>query len=142
VVYVCPTGSPGGHRASEAVAGFWERTIQASTVLIDAAAHDRQLAWTSHLPQAVAYALAKALAAHGLGGVSFGSGARDTLRLAASNPEMWVDILLLNRDAVTQALEETRNAVGELQHLLSSEDRQALLRYLETAQSFRRGIGP
>jgi prephenate dehydrogenase len=142
VVYVCPTGTAGGHRAAAAVAGFWERTIQASPVLIDAAAHDRQLAWTSHLPQAVAYALAKVLAAKNLGGVSFGSGARDTLRLAASNPEMWVDILLFNREAVAQALEETRQAVGELQRLLSSEDRRTLLQYFELAQSFRRGIEP
>ena len=36
--------------------------LEAHPILIGAAAHDRQLAWTSHLPQAVAYALAKVLA--------------------------------------------------------------------------------
>ena len=46
---------------------FWEQVLEAQPVLIDAAAHDRQLAWTSHLPQAVASALAKALADRGLG---------------------------------------------------------------------------
>ena len=46
---------------------FWEQVLEAHPILIDAAAHDRQLAWTSHLPQAVAYALAKALADRRLG---------------------------------------------------------------------------
>ncbi|HSJ76128.1 MAG TPA: prephenate dehydrogenase/arogenate dehydrogenase family protein [Gemmatimonadales bacterium] len=140
VVYICETGTPAGHRAAAAVAGFWEHTLNASPGLIDPAAHDRQLAWTSHLPQAVAYALAKVLAEHGLGGVSFGSGAKDTTRLAASNPEMWVDILLLNRVAVVEALEQTRAGLQELQQLLSDEERGALLRFCDIARSFRLGI--
>jgi prephenate dehydrogenase len=140
VVYICETGTSEGHRAAAAVASFWKHTLNASPVLIDAAAHDRQLAWTSHLPQAVAYALAKVLAERGLGGVSFGSGAKDTTRLAASNPEMWVDILLLNRSAVVEALEQTRGRLQELQQLLSDQDREALLQFCETARDFRLGI--
>jgi prephenate dehydrogenase len=140
VVYICETGTTAGHRAAAAVASFWEHTLNASPVLIDPAAHDRQLAWTSHLPQAVAYALAKVLADRGLGGVSFGSGAKDTTRLAASNPEMWVDILLLNRSAVVEALEQTRAGLEELQQLLSAEERGALLRFCDTARGFRLGI--
>jgi prephenate dehydrogenase len=140
VVYVCSGATAQAHRAAGVVASFWEQTLEASPVLIDAEAHDRQLAWTSHLPQAVAYALAKVLSDRGLGGVSFGSGARDTMRLAASSPELWLDILLLNRRAVTEALDQAGAGIAELQHLLSSEDRPALLRYLKTAQDFRTGI--
>jgi prephenate dehydrogenase len=140
VVYVCSTGSAGGHRAATAVAGFWEHTLEASPVLIDPAAHDQQLAWTSHLPQAVAYALAKVLADRGLAGVSFGNGARDTMRLAASNPELWVEIMLMNRGAIGEALEQSQAGLGELQQLLSSGDRAGLLRYCEAAQSFRLGM--
>jgi prephenate dehydrogenase len=140
VVYVCSGATSQAHRAAGVVASFWEQTLDASPVLIDAEAHDRQLAWTSHLPQAVAYALAKVLSDRGLGGVSFGSGARDTMRLAASSPELWLDILLLNRRAVTEALDQAGAGIAELQGLLSSEDRPALLRYLKTAQDFRTGI--
>jgi len=140
VVYICETGTSAGHRAAAAVAGFWKHTLNAAPVLIDPATHDRQLAWTSHLPQAVAYALAKVLAEQGLGGVSFGSGAKDTTRLAASNPEMWVDILLLNRSAVVEALEQTRARLQELQQLLSDEERDALLQFCEIARGFRLGI--
>ena len=140
VVYICESGTPLGHRAAATVASFWERTLEASPVLIDAEAHDRQLAWTSHLPQAVAYTLAKVLADRGLGGVSFGPGARDTMRLAASNPDMWVDILLYNRQSVDEAMERTEQGIAELRRLISSGDAAALRRYLEAARAFRHGI--
>lgn len=140
VVYICDTGSPGGHTAAQSVSGFWQHTMEASPIRIDAEAHDRQLAWTSHLPQGVAFALAKTLADRGLGGVSYGSGARDTTRLAASSPDMWLDILLYNRSAVGEALEETERHLAELRRLVAAGDAPALRRYLETAQAFRQGI--
>jgi prephenate dehydrogenase len=140
VVYVCESGTPQGHRTADTVASFWDQTIEACPVLIDALAHDRQLGWTSHLPQAVAYALAKVLADQGLGGVSFGTGARDTTRLAASNPEMWAEILLLNRNAVEQALGRTEAGLAELRRLLLEGDAAALRKYLEAAQLFRQGL--
>ncbi|HEY9015625.1 MAG TPA: prephenate dehydrogenase/arogenate dehydrogenase family protein [Gemmatimonadales bacterium] len=140
VVYICDSGSPEGHRAASAVSGFWKRTLEAAPILIDAESHDRQLAWTSHLPQAVASVLAKVLAEQGLGGVSFGSGARDTTRLAASSPEMWADILLYNREPVRQALERTQLEAAELCRLLDGGDLAALRRYLETGRQFRQGI--
>lgn len=140
VVYVCETGAPGGDRAARAVMGFWQRTLEAQPVLIGAEAHDRQLAWTSHLPQAVASALAKVLADRGLGGVSFGAGARDTTRLAASSPEMWLDILLYNRAAVTEALASAEAGLAELRRLLAAGDADGLRRYLAAAQQFREGL--
>ncbi len=139
VVYVCELAG-GGDRPARAVMGFWRDVIEAEPILIDAAAHDRQLAWTSHLPQAVASALAHALAERRLGGVSFGPGARDTTRLAASSPEMWLDILLMNRPALDGALEQTGVALAELRALLASGDATGLERYLAAARDFRRGL--
>ena len=140
VVYICETGTTKGHRAAGAVASFWERTLEAAPVLIDAEAHDRELAWTSHLPQAVAFALAKVLADQGFGGVSFGPGARDTTRLAASNPDMWTDILLYNRAPLGEALESTEAGCAELRRLLASGDAAGLRQYLEAARMFRQGL--
>jgi prephenate dehydrogenase len=140
VVYVCETGSPGGDQAARRVMSFWEQVLEAHPVLIDAAAHDRQLAWTSHLPQAVASALAKALADRGLAGVSFGTGARDTTRLAASSPDMWIDILLYNRDAVVEALEATELSLADLRSLVAAGDAERLRTYLAAAQRFREGL--
>ena len=140
VVYICETGAAQGHRAAGLVAGFWEDIIEAEPVHIGADAHDRQLAWTSHLPQAVASAVAKVLADQQLGGVSFGPGARDTLRLAASDIEMWVDILRFNREWLDQALSRTQEGLAELRRLIAAGDPDALRQYLETAREFRLGI--
>jgi prephenate dehydrogenase len=140
VVYICDSGTPDGHRAARSIASFWERTLEASPVRIEAEAHDRQLAWTSHLPQAVAYALAKALADHGLSAVSFGSGAKDTTRLAASSPDLWVDLLLYNQSAVSEALAHTENEFAELRRLLATGDAAGLRDFLEAARAFRAGI--
>ena len=140
VVYVCETGTAGGHRAAGSVASFWQHTMQASPIRISAENHDRQLAWTSHLPQAVAYGLARTLAEHGLAGVSYGSGAKDTTRLAASNPDMWIDILLYNQPAVNQALEQTEAHLAELRRMLAARDLAGLQQFLSAAQAFRQGI--
>jgi prephenate dehydrogenase len=138
VVYV--TELPGGDAPARAVTGFWREVLEAQPILIDAEAHDRQLAWTSHLPQAVASILAHTLATRRLGGVSYGTGAKDTTRLAASSPEMWLDILLLNQPALDQALEATGVALAELRALLAAGDAGGLERYLADARDFRRGV--
>ena len=140
VVYVCETGQTGGDRAARRLMRFWEDVLEAQPVIIDAEAHDRQLAWTSHLPQAAASALAKTLADRGLGGVSFGSGARDTTRLAASSPDMWVDILLFNRDAIIEALGAVESGMAELRALLADGDAEGLRAYLAAAQRFREAL--
>ena len=139
VVYVCPTGAQ-GDGAARCVMGFWERTMEAYPVLIDPAVHDRQLAWTSHLPQAIAYALAKALADRGLGGVSYGSGARDATRLAASNPDLWLQIFDQNREPVLEALDGVGASLTELRRLVALGDPRALHEYLAQAAAFRRGL--
>ncbi|MDQ3223689.1 MAG: prephenate dehydrogenase [Gemmatimonadota bacterium] len=140
VVYICESGTPEGHRAAGSVASFWEHTLEALPIRMAAENHDRQLAWTSHLPQAVAYALARSLAAHGLAGVSYGSGAKDTTRLAGSSPDLWIDILLYNEPAVSEALAQTEAQLAELRRLLANGDATGLRAYLLAAQTFRKGI--
>jgi prephenate dehydrogenase len=140
VVYVSSTG-PEGDRAAREVMNFWQAVLGAHPVLIDANDHDVQLAWTSHLPQAVASALARALSRDpGLKGASFGSGMRDTTRLAASPVDMWVDIFLMNHGPVREALERIERDLGELRGLLEHGDRAGLQAYLEEAANFRRRL--
>lgn len=140
VVYVC-AGEQDGDAAAREVMNFWESVLEAHPVRIDARVHDQQLAWTSHLPQAVASALAHALGGEApLRGVSLGTGARDTTRLAASPAEMWVDIFLLNRGPVAEALERTEGEVGRLRELIAQGDRAGLTRFLEEAGDYRRRL--
>ena len=136
-VYVCATGSDGEAVARE-VMDFWAAVLGAHPVLVDAAAHDRQLAWTSHLPQAVSSALARTLAREpALRGASLGTGARDTTRLAASPVSMWVDVFLLNREQVAAALASAEGELATLRALIARGDRAGLAAFLEEASHFR-----
>jgi prephenate dehydrogenase len=140
VVYVAPTG-PSGDRAAREVMNFWESVLGAHPVLVDAASHDAQLAWTSHLPQAVASTLARLVAGEpSLRGASFGTGLRDTTRLAASPVAMWVDIFLMNRGPVQDALRRAEGDLATLRQLLERGDRAGLTTFLEDAAAFRRRL--
>lgn len=137
IVYVCHTG-PSGDVAARQVMNWWEEVFAAHPILIEAAAHDQQLAWTSHLPQALASVLAHTLGRQAsLRGASYGTGARDTTRLAASPPEMWAEILLLNRDAVLPALASVGRELATLRSLVEAGDRAGLHSFLEEAAAFR-----
>ncbi len=139
VVYVCPTGAEGDQAARE-VMDFWESCLEAHPVLIDAEAHDRQLAWTSHLPQAVASALAVSLEASGSAGATFGPGARDTTRPAAGSPEFWTEVFLQNAHALDQALAGTGEQLERLRGLVARGDRTGLREFLERGAGFRRRL--
>lgn len=140
LVYVCSTGDE-GEAAVREIMNFWETVLAGHPVRIDAVVHDRQLAWTSHLPQAVASALARTLAgAEDLRGATFGSGMRDTTRLAASHPEVWVDILLLNQRPMLDALRAMEGELAALRALLERGDRPGLERWLAAAATFRRSL--
>lgn len=140
LTYVCPTG-PDGDPAAREVMDFWATVLGAHPVLVDAETHDRQLAWTSHLPQAVASALGHALAgAPHLGGASYGTGARDTTRLAASPAEMWTEIFLLNQRPVLETLDAAAADLGDLRALIAAGDRVKLAAYLEEAARFRQSL--
>lgn len=140
LVYVCSSGAEGDAAARE-VMDFWSGTLGAHPVLVDAASHDRQLAWTSHLPQAVASALAHALGrAPALGGASFGTGARDTTRLAASPAEMWAEVFLMNQAPVLEALAGFEADLATLRALVGAGDRVKLAAFLEEGARFRQGL--
>jgi prephenate dehydrogenase len=140
VVYVCPTDPMRGEPAARQIMHFWSEVMEAAPVLIEAERHDQQIAWTRHLPQAVSSVLAKTLAERRLGGVSFGSGARDATRLAASSPEEWADLLMENAEPVLEALTNTEHELSALKALLEARDAEKLRDYLQRAADFRRGL--
>ncbi len=138
VVYVTPTR--GGDSAAREVAHFWAETLGAHPVMIDAAEHDRQLALTSHLPQVVASLLASFLARTAPPGSSYGPGARDTTRLAASEAVLWSEILLMNRDEVLPALRALEEPLGEIERALETGDARRLTAWLGQGAEWRRRI--
>ena len=140
VVYI--TACAGGDAAAREIAHFWETVLEAHPVGIDAARHDAQVAVTSHVPQVVASLLAHFLAAHAPSGASLGPGARDTTRLAASEPALWTEILLMNRDAVLPALRALEEPLGAVERALEARDARALTAWLARAAAWRRALDP
>jgi len=138
VVYVTPTRQ--GDGAARDVAHFWAETLGAHPVLIDAAQHDRQLALTSHLPQAIASLLACFLARALPPDATFGAGARDTTRVAASDPALWAEIFLMNRDELLAALRSLEEPLGELERALESGDAVGLGGWLARGADWRRRL--
>jgi len=140
VVYVTPTRD--GDGAAREVAHFWESVLEAHPVMIDAAQHDCQVALTSHLPQAVASLLANYLADASPPGASFGPGARDATRLAASDATLWTEIFLMNRDQLLPALRALEEPLGQLERALEAGDAAALTSWLARAADWRRRLDP
>jgi len=121
--------------ARERVAEFW-RVLGSEVVWRDAVAHDTDVAWTSHVPHAVAFAFAAALEEAPASSFELrGSGFRDFTRIAASDPELWADILRSNRKALAAPLQAASRALSRLSRLLDEEDGEALERFLADARA-------
>ncbi|HEX2094577.1 MAG TPA: prephenate dehydrogenase [Longimicrobiaceae bacterium] len=113
--------------------------IGARPETLDATGHDRLLAWTSHLPQAAASALARALAGAGIPPAELGPGGRDATRLAASSPEMWTAIALDNAVPLSTAVEALHAQLGDLHAALLRRDPEALRSFFTAAREWADG---
>ena len=103
--------------------------------------HDRIFAAVSHLPHVLAFALVEMIARSPDADAKFahaGAGFRDFTRIAASSPQMWRDVCLANRVALTDALESYRGKLEELQRAIESGDGAALERLFRVASDARR----
>ena len=125
----------------ERVADFW-RLVGASPVSVDPAWHDEVVAWTSHLPQAVSTVLAITLGSDTPTDATFGSGALDTTRLAASSVEMWKDLMSLNQASVLRALESFERHLGLMKDALQRGDAEEIAAWFEKGVAFRKGLSP
>ena len=103
-------------------------------------AHDQALALTSHLPHLLAYALLAQLADHvDLGRLS-GGGFRDFTRIGGSDPMLWADICLDNRDALLAAITGFEQQLQTLKQALSDRRAADLQQQLTRARDARIAI--
>jgi prephenate dehydrogenase len=132
-VYLCP--SAGSSSVVELAAGFWRRLGAVPTVL-SPDDHDRQLAWTSHLPHMVSTALALALARAGIGRDDLGPGGRDVTRLAGGSPEVWTAIARENASALDAALAGAERELADIRTALNRADAIELHEHFSAARTW------
>lgn len=117
---------------------FW-KSLGADVVQMTPEAHDRALAWTSHLPHLLAAALASSLPAKLFDLAA--SGFRDTTRVAAGDPELWAGIFAHNRQATLAALQELQRHVARYRSALERADADRLRKLLIQAKQNRDALG-
>jgi prephenate dehydrogenase len=126
-------------RALELVTAMWE-ACGADVTLMEVAHHDEVLAATSHLPHMLAFGLVDSLARMRENDEIFryaAGGFRDFTRIASSDPVMWRDICIANRDPLGAMLERFGNEMKDLADTIRSGDSTHLLEIFARAKAAR-----
>ena len=147
-----PESDPG---AVARLVAFWE-ALGSDVEIMEAEHHDRVLAITSHLPHLIAYTIVETaseleneleakcrdddvVTTREVIKYSAG-GFRDLTRIAASDPTMWRDVFLLNKDAVLEMLGRFTEDLTALQRAIRYDDRDALFELFTRTRAIRRGV--
>ena len=130
--------------ATERVAEFWRR-LGADVETMDPRHHDRVLAVTSHLPHLIAYTIVGTASdmeeVTQSEVIKFSAGGfRDFTRIAASDPTMWRDVFLNNKDAVLEMLQRFSEDLTALQRAIRWGDGDTLFDLFTRTRAIRRSI--
>jgi prephenate dehydrogenase len=122
---------------------MWE-TVGSAVVQMDVVKHDRILAAISHLPHMVAYSLVNAVGSYdryeeNILAYSAG-GFRDFTRIASSDPSMWRDIALTNREALLEMMELFERFLAELKEDVRTGDSSRLFEFFQRSKESRDAI--
>ncbi len=139
------TPLPGGDQAAtQRLSDFWT-AMGAMVELMETRHHDQVLAITSHIPHLIAYNIVGT--ADDLEAVTksevikfSAAGFRDFTRIAASDPTMWRDVFLNNREAVLEMLGRFTEDLAALQRAIRWSDGDALFDLFTRTRDIRRAI--
>ena len=139
-----PDGGEDYGAAVERLTGFW-RSLGARVECMEPERHDRVLAITSHLPHLIAFNIV--CTAYDMEQVDEGDvvkysagGFRDFTRIAASDPVMWRDVFLSNREAVLECLGRFSEDLAALQRAIRWGDGDLLMQEFSRARGIRKAI--
>ncbi|TVV70231.1 prephenate/arogenate dehydrogenase family protein [Sphingomonas solaris] len=126
------------------VSSFWEK-IGADVEIMDARHHDLVLAVTSHVPHLIAYSIVGTASdleeVTNSEVIKFSAGGfRDFTRIASSDPTMWRDVFLNNREAVLEMLQRLTEDVTMLQRAIRWGDGDTLFDLFTRTRAVRRSI--
>ena len=131
-------------KAVARLAAFWTGA-GANVEIMQAAHHDLVLAITSHVPHLIAYNIVGTAAdveeVTRSEVIKFSAGGfRDFTRIAASDPTMWRDVFLNNKEAVLEMLGRFNEDLSALQRMIRNGDGDGLFELFTRTRAIRRGI--
>jgi len=134
VVVLCDMERSGQHQKE--VAEKLLHSIQMNLVLMGAEEHDRHAAFISHMPHALAYALANAVmnqeAATSIVALA-GGGFKDMSRIAKSSPNMWEDIFRQNKSNILEAMYTFQSELKKCQKMIENDEWDTLNTWMKEA---------
>ncbi|HIA96591.1 MAG TPA: prephenate dehydrogenase [Gammaproteobacteria bacterium] len=120
------------------VKSFWEQ-LGSKVSIMDPVEHDKVLSKTSHLPHVISFALMHFLEKE-LGEKVFkysGGSLESYTRIASSDPLMWKDVTVSNKEAVLEAIKGFKSSLNEVSKLIDSEDEESILDFLSFVKEVR-----
>ena len=119
-VFLCPT--PSTTAATLRLAESFWRALRSGIEVLDAAVHDEQMSWRSHLPQVLSTTLALTLREASVHRSALGPGGRDMTRLAGSSPALWMSIMQDNTAALVHSLAAMEDQLRTFREALERGD--------------------
>ena len=120
------------------VKNFWE-LLGSKVTFLDPEEHDKVFSKTSHLPHIIAFTLMHYLEKE-LGDKVFkysGGSLESYTRIASSDPLMWKDVAVSNKEAVLEAIKGFKSSLNQMSKLIESEDEESIINYLRFVKEVR-----
>ena len=120
------------------VTNLWEG-LGAAVFKIDPVRHDEIMSYASHLPHVISYAVLNSIMKNSNKDITTFSagGLKDFVRIAGSDPKMWTDIFLSNKQSILKAIDAYKDSLDEIKELLESENEKELQDLLGSIKEYK-----
>ena len=120
------------------VINLWEG-LGAAVFKIDPIKHDEIMSYASHLPHVISYAVLNSIMKNSNEDITTFSagGLKDFVRIGGSDPKMWTDIFLSNKESILKAIDAYKDSLDELSKLLEDGNEKALQDLLTSIKEYK-----
>ena len=120
------------------VTNLWEG-LGAVVFKIDPVRHDEIMSYASHLPHVISYAVLNSIMKNANKDITTFSagGLKDFVRIAGSDPKMWTDIFLSNKESILKAIDAYKDSLDEIKELVESENEKELQDLLGSIKEYK-----
>lgn len=120
------------------VINLWEG-LGAAVFKIDPIKHDEIMSYASHLPHVISYAVLNSIMKNPNEDITTFSagGLKDFVRIGGSDPKMWTDIFLSNKESILKAINAYKTSLDEISDLLKGDNEKALQDLLTTIKEYK-----